>query len=196
MRLRDVVRGVVQAHGPQSVKRYLWNIEFSRGRWDSLERTPGDCIYPYVAKYANNGSILDLGCGSGSTGNELDAITYRHYIGVDISDVAIEKARRRTDENRRSDKTRYFSSDFLNYVPTQQFDVILFRDSIYYVSRGKIKPMLDRYSQYLNEGGVFIVRVSDGNDEYKGIVDTIEGNFKIVEQYLFDQPKAVVMVFQ
>src|SRR5262245_18919549 len=94
-KVRNIVRGFLQAYGTTKVKRHLWNTEFSRGRWDCLDRTPCDCIYPYIEKYANNGSILDLGCGSGSTGSELDAIIYRYFIGVDISDVAIEKARRR-----------------------------------------------------------------------------------------------------
>jgi SAM-dependent methyltransferase len=78
---------------------------------------------------------------------------------VDISDVAVEKSRRRTEENRREDKNHYLCSDVFNYVPTGQFDVILFRDSIYYVPHGKIIAMLRRYSKYLKEGGVFIVRM-------------------------------------
>ena len=161
-----------------------------------FERTPSDFMYPYVEKYANNGSILDLGCGSGSTGNELTPTTYHHYTGVDISEVAIAKARRRTEENGRGDKNRHFQSDLLEYAPTQQFDVILFRDSIYYVARGKIKAMLYRYSTYLKEGGVFIVRMADGSGEYKQIMDTIENHFEVLGTYSFDRPKAVVMIFR
>jgi len=33
----------------------------------SSTRTPGDCVYQHVERYANNGRIMDLGCGSGST---------------------------------------------------------------------------------------------------------------------------------
>ena len=195
-RVQNILRGLLQAYGTKNVKRYLWNIEFSQGRWDCLDRTPLDCVYPYVEKYANGGSILDLGCGSGSTGNELDATTYRHYMGVDISDVAIEKARRRTEENGRAHQNRYAQSDVFSYVPTQQYDVILFRDSIYYIPWGKIKTMLDRYSKYLKEGGVFIVRMWNGSDKYNTIADTIEDNFEVVEKYLSDQPKAVVIIFR
>ncbi len=191
----NVLRGLLQAYGTEKIKGYLWNIEFSRGRWDGLDKTPSDCVYQYIEKYADIGSILDLGCGSGSTGNELDATTYEHYTGVDISDVAIAKARKRSEENRRADKNRYFQSDIFSYVPTRQYDVILFRDSIYYVPSRKIKGMLDRYSKYLKRGGVFIVRMWNGNDKYRPIADTIESNFEVVERYLSDQPKAVVIVF-
>jgi SAM-dependent methyltransferase len=153
-------------------------------------------VYPYIEKYANHGSILNLGCGSGSTGNELDANAYADYTGVDISNVAVEKARVRTEENRRADKNNYIQSDVFSYVPARQFDVILFRDSIYYIPRRKIKRMLDRYSGYLKEGGVFIVRMCSVSGRSKRVVDTIEGGFEVVEKNSPPQGNAAVFVFR
>src|ERR1019366_1801099 len=193
---RNVWRGLLQTRGTENVKRSLWNKEFTGGRWISLDNTPGDCVYAYVEKYARNGSILDLGCGSGNTGNELEAKTYRHYTGVEISDVAIEKARRRTEENRRADKNSYFQSDILSYAPTQQYDVILLREVIFYVPRAKIRSVLNRYSEYLKEGGVFIVRICNIAGKYKIFVDTIESNFLVVEKYVADQTTTAVIVFR
>ncbi len=95
-KMRNRMRRILQAYGPKKIKSYLWDNEFSRGRWDCLEATPGDVVYPYVERYADKGSILDLGCGSGNTGNELALSAYRDYIGIDISAVAIEKAKTRT----------------------------------------------------------------------------------------------------
>ena len=43
--------------------------------------------------------------------------------------------------------------DPLRYVPTQQVDVILFRDFIYHVMLGKLKTILSQGSQYLHSGG-------------------------------------------
>ena len=88
-------------------------------------------------RYASNGSILDLGCGSGSTGNELDPAAYERYVGVDISDVAIAKAQQRTEENRRTDRNSYRAVRHLQLRAEPAFDVILFRESIYYVPRGR-----------------------------------------------------------
>ena len=125
------------------------------------------------------GSILDLGCGSGSTANELSGTAYQVYTGVDISDVALENAKKRTEENRRGDKNRYFQSNIFSYVPTRR-----------YAARWI-------YSNYLKERGVFIVvRMCNGSDKYKLIVDTIESNFEVVERYLSDRPKAVVIVLR
>jgi SAM-dependent methyltransferase len=174
----------------------MWNREFSAGRWDHLDATPGDCVYPFVEKYANGGSILDLGCGSGNTANELAASSYRDYTGVDVSDVAIDKAIKRTEENGRAHQNRFSQSDILTYVPTQKFDVILFRESIYYFRPSKIKPMLDRYASYLKNGGVFIVRMLEWTGKFQSLRELIEVNFGVLERHFSDEPRAMVVVFQ
>jgi len=194
---QDFLLWRLQAYGTPSIKKFLWNVQFSGGKWNCLNTTSGDCVYAYVEKYARDGRILDLGCGSGNTGNELEAKAYRHYTGVDISDVAIETARRRTGENRRANKNIYFQSDLLTYAPTQPHDVILFRDSLYYAPMAMIGPMLERYSRYLKERGVFIVRLWGwGGSKQDTIVAIIERNFEIVEKHVSQEPKAVVIVFR
>jgi SAM-dependent methyltransferase len=195
-KVRNKLRAVLQLYGTATVKKFLWNFEFSRARWDCLESSLGDAVYPYIEKYADQGSILDLGCGSGSTGNELDATAYADYTGVDISDVAIQKAKTRTELNGRVDKNEYCQGDILGYVPNRHFDVILFRDSIYYVTLAKINGMLDRYSEYLKQDGVFIVRMWSADGKYKSIVDTIESNFAVVEKRFSNEPTTAVIVFR
>src|SRR5664280_1843566 len=64
---RKFLRGLLQAYGNEWIKKSLWNLEFSRGRWTCLEASPGDVVYKYIEKYVDGGSILDLGCGSGNT---------------------------------------------------------------------------------------------------------------------------------
>jgi SAM-dependent methyltransferase len=195
-KVRQVMRGLLQMYGTEGMKRSLWNNEFAGGRWNCLDSTANDCVYPFVQKYAAAGSILDLGCGSGSTGNELPLESYRQYVGVDISDAAIEKAKVRTDQNRRADRNVFLQSDVFRYVPTQAYDVILFRDSIYYVPRAHVKAMLDRYSASLTSRGVFIARIAYATDKYQGFVDTIERHFAVVERVPFQQPDALVIVFR
>jgi SAM-dependent methyltransferase len=194
-RVRNKVRGLLLAHGTKRIKRSLWNAEYARGRWDKLDQTLGDSLYLPLERYGNGGSILDLGCGSGNTGTELAANTYHDYTGVDISDVAIDKARKRAEEDGRTDKNRYIQSDIFSYEPTHRFDVILFRDSIYYVPGTKVKGMLDRYSKFLKRGGVFIVRLWTGNGKYRSTVDFLEANFEIVEKTVSGPSDTVVLVF-
>lgn len=193
--MKNKVRRLLQAYGGSTLKKLLWNREFSTGRWDCLDTTDGDWVYPFLRKYAKGGSILDLGCGSGSTGNELAIDAYSKYTGVDISDVAVAKAEERSERNCRS-KNNYVQSDILSYVPTGRYDLILFRDSIYYIPRSKMTGMLRRYSGYLESEGVFVVRMWVGNEKYKFIVDDIESNFEVLEQRAFADPNAVVVVFR
>jgi len=180
------VQGIVKRYGPSNVKRVLWDKEFSGGKWDFIDNTVGDCVYPPLEKYAKNGSILDLGCGPGNTANELADTAYHTYIGVDISEAALGKARRRTEENGRANKNSFAQGDFLSYAPPQQFDVILFRESLYHVPVGKVETILDRFSKYLKEDGVFIVRVgvspNAGTGRTTAMLGIIENEFDIIEK--------------
>jgi len=195
-RARNKVRGFFQRYGMRSIKRRMWNTEYFTGRWSCLDATPDDCVYRYIVKYANQGSILDLGCGAGNTGNELPEAAYQDLTGIDISDVAVEKAIERTQQFGRTSKNHYAQGDIVAYQPTQQFDVILFRESIYYVPFSKIKGMLERYSSFLGNGGVFIVRLYEYTGRYEEVPDIIEKNFHLVEKALFDDPRAAVIVFR
>ena len=193
---RNRLRGFLQAYGTAGLKKRLWDAEFSGGRWNCLDTTSGDCVYPFVERLAAHRSILDLGCGSGNTGNELDPDAYRMYVGVDISDVAVERARRRSQENGRGHQNRFVQSDILDYAPDQRFKVILFRDSIYYIPHRRIPDVLNRYAKALEETGVFVVRMANGGSKYQPIIDAIESSFEIVAKQVFANPDAVVMVFR
>ena len=196
------MRGLLKRYGPSKIKMVLWDQEFSGSHWDFIDNTVGDCVYPHLEKYLKNGSILDLGCGPGNTANELDASTYRTYVGVDISEAALTKATRRTRENGRTEKNRFVCADFVSYVPTQQFDVILFRESMYHVPTGKVKATFDRFSKYLRDGGVFIVRMntSDGQGGLKhrltSMVDVMEAEFDVIEKCQYGESGPTVIVFR
>lgn len=189
---RNVARGLTQSYGTKNIKKKLWDAEFLRGRWDCLDDMPNDCVYAHVEQYANHGSVLDLGCGPGTTGSELAADAYTQYTGVDISAVAVEKARKKAEENHRADKNCYFQGDIFSYIPNQQYDVILFGDSLYYVRWRSILSMLNRYSRYLKVGGVFIARIY--GRKYQKILDIIDNNFQVVEKHVYGD-EVFVLVF-
>ena len=169
------------------------------------ENTIGDCVYLTWKSMQRDGSILDLGCGAGNTSTELAADNaYRQYVGANISEVCLSKARRRTQQSGRAGKNHFVLGDFLSYVPSQRFDVILFRESMYHVPIGKIKPLLDRYSEYLSVRGVFVVRMgtsaSDGTTKSRPttMISVIESGFDVVEkaQYGESGTRATVIVFR
>jgi SAM-dependent methyltransferase len=197
-------RGFIVSYGPTSIKKRIWDKEFTGPKWDFIDNTAGDCVYPYLDKYTKNGSILDLGCGPGNTANELNADVYQSYTGVDISEAALGKAVKRTQENGRTGKNTFVNSDFLGYQPTQDFNIILFRESLYHVPYGQVLPILKKFSKYLKSDGVFIVRLYAG-DHRPGVIktrvtaklDLIKREFDIVESRQFDLPALPnVVVFQ
>jgi SAM-dependent methyltransferase len=181
------IRGALLSYGPSFLKKSIWDQEYSTSKWDFNDSTAGDCVYPYLEKWARKGSILDLGCGSGNTSNELADSAYRSYLGVDISKAALAKARRWTEQSRRTSKNKFVQGELLSYVPPQRFDVILFRESMYHVPLGKVKAVLEHYANYLTPEGVIIVRMSkseNGKPKWRptAMFRVIETEFEVVEQ--------------
>jgi SAM-dependent methyltransferase len=201
-RTKTIIRGLIKRYGPSRIKMILWDQEFSGTHWDFIDDTAGDCVYPHLEKHLQNGSILDLGCGPGNTANELAAAAYTAYFGVDISEAALAKARKRTDENGRAGKNSFACSDFLGYRPTQKFDVILFRESMYHVPLAKVKPMLDHFSKFLKDNGVFVVKMNttDGKGSHKprlaAIMDVMVTGFDVLEKNQYCKSGPTVIVFR
>jgi SAM-dependent methyltransferase len=180
---RNVVRGLKQRYGPSTLKERLWDSEFASGRWTCLDSAPGDFAYEHIERHANQGRILDLGCGPGATGSELKAGAYGLYTGVDISSVAICKATERAAASGRASTNRYLQADIMTYVPDEPQDVIVFGDSIYYIPRAFILPMLKRYSQFLKSDGVFVTKIY--GRRYHKIMDLLERNCEILEKKVY-----------
>lgn len=202
-RALDSMRGLLKRYGPSTLKKTLWDQEFGGAHWDFINSTSGDCVYPYLERHAHKGSILDLGCGPGNTASELASGTYEFYLGVDISEAALDKARRRTHENGRSLKNRFVQGDFVDYVPDQPFDIILFRESLYHVPLGRVKSTLDRYAGYLSASGVFIVRLKtlgsrDQREKHRpmAMLDVIAKEFAVLEQGEHGDLGSTVIVFR
>jgi len=196
------VRGFLLSYGPSNIKRRFWNKEYSEEKWAFAYETVGDCLYPHLERYTKGADILDIGCGSGNTGAEMTA-HYRSYLGVDISEAALAKARARSQKCGRADKNHFACGDFLTYVPSGQYDVILFRESLYHVPLGKVAVTLDRYSQYLKPSGVFIVRLFAGDQDQKSkyrptaMLRVIETECDVIEKYQYaDAGTSTVMIFR
>ena len=197
------VRGFLLSYGPTNIKKHFWEKEYTGGKWNFADNTVGDCVYRHLDKYAPGKEILDIGCGSGNTATEM-ADTYKSYVGVDISQKALDKAAERSREVGRGAKNRFECSDFLTYVPSQQYDIILFRESLYHVPLGKVKATLDQYSVYLKEGGVFIVRLFAGDRKTNesrarptAMLANIEADFDVLEKGQYeDNGRPTVIVFR
>ena len=199
------VRGFLLSYGPSNLKKRFWDREYSEEKWAFAYNTVGDCVYPHLERHTVGADILDIGCGSGNTATEM-AYTYSSYLGVDISEAALTKARRRSQECGRGEKNKFACGDFLTYVASGQYDVIVFRESMYHVPLGKVKATLDRYSACLKNGGVFVVRLyassidsADQSDKQRpsAMLKIMEAEFDVLEKARYDVPgQPTVMVFR
>jgi len=197
------MRSFLLVYGPTSVKRRIWDKEYSDNKWHFADHTPNDCVYPVLEKYAAKKSILDMGCGSGNTATEMGDY-YQSYLGVDISQDALAKASKRSQEIGRETKNSFACGDFMSYVPPARYDVILFRESLYHVPMNQIVSTLNRYAAYLNEQGVLIVRLfaadrktGEAKDRPLSMLAIVEENFEVLDKTLDkDTGKSTVLVFR
>jgi SAM-dependent methyltransferase len=198
------VSSFFKIYGPSGFKKLLWDKEFSGDKWNFMDDTSSDCVYSHLETHIRGGDMLDLGCGPGNTANELNQSTYRTYVGVDISEAAVAKGLKRTEKNGRGDKNSFVCSDFLSYDPTRDFDLILFRESMYHIPFGQILPILDKYAKHLKKSGVFVVRlyaadIKTGKQKSRvtAKLDLIKSNFDIVESTEHNTPGLpTVLVFR
>jgi len=200
------VNGFLLSYGPEAIKRRLWEKQYSGPKWLFRDHTSGDRLYLHLEKHARHGNILDLGCGSGNTAAELADSAYESYVGVDISETALEKARNRSRECGRENKNQFIRADFLTWKPvfSQKFDVILFRESMYFVPVQKIRDFLLHYAQYLREDGVFIVGLYLANKQTRrdkarptSMLRIMESEFDVVEKREIDHAaRPTIIVFR
>jgi SAM-dependent methyltransferase len=180
--------------GSFHTKKAIWDTEFASGKWDFLEDSRDEPLYYYLEKYSDNGDILDLGCGAGNTGNEIELSKYRRYTGVDVSEIAVRQAADRSLKNHRQHKNEYVCADVFSFEPSSSYQLILFRESLFYIPTSRIGGVLERYSKHLNESGVFVVSMY-GSDKHRSIVRIIENSYRIVDRSTRDGAD-VILVFR
>ena len=159
-------------------KATAWDQEFKTEFWD--QATTDDPIYPVLQKYP--GSVLEIGCGSGMTPAEMH---FTAYTGVDFSKQAIAKARGKNPQH------QFHVSDMNVFVPMRKYNVILFRESLYYAER--VSELLNRLSPYLEPGGVFIARICS-RDRHCGMIAKIHQEFDVKEAIRLETG-GLIMVF-
>jgi 2-polyprenyl-6-hydroxyphenyl methylase/3-demethylubiquinone-9 3-methyltransferase len=181
------LRGIVKRWGPSSLKQAVWDVEFRRGHHlHDLARHGRSAICDTVERYANGGDVLDLGCSDGHIGFRLDPGKYRGYTGVDISEIAIKEARAHSAAlpGAYAARPEFHVADIAKYEPSRPYDVILFKDSLYYIPKTPLLKILMRLRPSLKPAGVFIVEM-DNIARHSWIRDLVRRNFTMVEDREF-----------
>ncbi|RZS76786.1 methyltransferase family protein [Phyllobacterium myrsinacearum] len=130
-----------------------WDNGFSDGTWDRLgdldELAHHAVITGYVARLNPDGHVLDIGCGAGVSEKLLRRWCIG-YHGVDLSAVAVAKARLEA-----SSHARFSVADANHFVPDKAYDVIVMCEVSEYFA--DLENQMRRYAEHLTSGGHLIV---------------------------------------
>ena len=158
MRLRKLIWKLAPMLGPRAA-RWAWDDQFARGKWDYL-RARDIKVRDLIANLASGGTVVDLGCGEGLLAFELPETSYTRYIGVDVSTVAIENALRRAFQTSNT-KCTFIATDLREWEGTEEADVILIEEALYYLTPSAQHTLLDTCERSLSDRGKLVVIIHD-----------------------------------
>ncbi|MDA0746138.1 MAG: class I SAM-dependent methyltransferase [bacterium] len=131
-----------------------WEKEYATGHWDYLRGMNELAHYSVITGYfqhcKSGGSILDIGCGEGILEEKVKPFGYQDYVGIDVSEKAIENATEKQNTH-----TQFICADATTYTPETSFDVIVFNECLNYFDHPL--EIVHRYRPFLKENGIFIV---------------------------------------
>jgi SAM-dependent methyltransferase len=134
-----------------------WDREYANGRWRYLADLPEMARMAVIAGYAAAAGppdpvILDIGCGEGELLKAFRHWPYRAYQGIDLSQVAIQHARRRAGP-----RDQFDAADATLFTPDRAPDIIVFNEVLYYLP--DVEELVSRYLSMLGPEGIAIVSV-------------------------------------
>ena len=134
--------------------RATWDREYAAGHWAMLGTLAEMPRYAVIAGYCRSfgdaRSLLDVGCGVGKLAGWICQDRPLRYVGVDLSAVAIERARPSMPAG-----SRLEVADAATFDPGETFDIIVLNEMLYYMEHPD--RLLLHYAGFLAPNGVFII---------------------------------------
>jgi len=134
-------------------------------------------------------SVLDLGCASGALLKSLSLDDIHLYVGVDISNYAIEQA---TTNYNSSDKqipsANFYASDLCKFHPEPifLFDMIVFNEVLFYLKVEEAVEQVERYAKFLSPKGMLCISMKK-DPKSRAIYRRISKKFKWVHGMLYQE---------
>lgn len=130
-----------------------WDAVYKGGAYERLSRSDQRhhhrLLAALVCEARPDPSVLEIGCGEGVFLTSLAAHPYRSYLGVDVSQVAIDGARRLHGG---AEGASFEVGDGAAFVPPGAYDAIVFPECLEYL--GEPSAVLAHYRNFLAPGGV------------------------------------------
>jgi len=154
-----------------------WNREYADGTWDFLTDAKEVAHYAVLAALVNHfsgaGRLLDVACGPGVLQGYLKRWGYQQYLGIDKSEVAVDRAMSRQDA-----QTRFAVADAEQFTPSHRFTAIIFSECLYYFAEPN--RVLRRYADWLTDDGMIAISVYASHESEGVSIDT--GPFTVLEE--------------
>lgn len=176
-------------YGSYRIKQACFNEKFLKGTWH-YECKPGDELATIVACKANKGKILMLGCGTATICRVLPEDSYESILGIDLSTVAIEESMKHAKPG-----MKFVASDIVNYKYIETYNVILFPESIYYLTEKNRASLLRTCQDHLSPEGVIIVTISNSK-RYENILHKIQEQYVVLEDRKFKDSNRHLIIFR
>jgi 2-polyprenyl-3-methyl-5-hydroxy-6-metoxy-1,4-benzoquinol methylase len=157
--------------GWKELRSASFDEKFRNGDWIFSGENPD--LVRLVEEHCHNGHILTLGCGTAPIAGALNPERFQSFLGVDLSTEAIHLARKHANE-----KVHFETGDMLKHRCQRRYDVILFPNSIYYVSWWSQKRLLRKLRRQLSPNGKMIITLAQPV-RYAKILKMVRENFNI-----------------
>ena len=162
--------------GDTPIPQTLWEEQYTSGHWNYLhsldELGRFSVMIGYLRTLKPDGAVLDIGCGEGLLFERMQQAGTQ-YLGIDISSAAISKARSRGTG-------AFLCADAERFVPTEDYDAILFNESLYYF----VDPIgaVVRYAAALRPGGIMIVSTFLRSRRGRAILRALKRKFTVLDE--------------
>ena len=123
-------------------------------------------VIDFAKQIKPNGSILDIGCGSGLPITKYLCDKGFAVTGIDYSDKMIEIAKKS------SIPANFFLSDFFDFTISEKFDGIIAWDSLWHIAKSKQESIYPKISNLLKPNGLFLFTHGNVDNEH---IDTMMG---------------------
>ena len=165
--------------GDIPVPAEIWESQYRHGDWSFLrdldERARYSVIAGYIHALKHNPAVLDVGCGEGILLECLGESGYCKFVGLDISQTAVDRA-----ENRQFPRSVFVKADAQDYRCNEMFDVIVFNEVLYYFHEPL--AMTTKYSRWLNAGGFLIASMFSGSNRARAIGRQLKKTYPVIDE--------------
>lgn len=161
-------------------ERWAWDDQYRRGRWAGLVNQRDPLTIALVEKYANGGPIVELGCGAGSLALAVEPTVYTSYTGFDLSEVAVEFARRRAAELGR-DRCVFDVGDMSIWPGADDLSLIVIEEALMYLNSPQQDVLLNMCMTSLRAGGHLLV-TAHASDKHHATLERCRAKCTVVEE--------------